>query len=105
MYPPYFHIVARRDFSCSSLSITLCNRVSIRVYNAHWHMNFSLIDGCGTREYNIHGHYFLLMNSPLLQVLAIEFVPFANEFVTLAIEFIHLAIEFVPWAIEFVMTE
>ena len=38
----------------------------------------------------------------LLQVFAIEFVPFAIEFVAVAIEFVPFAIEFVAVAIEFV---
>ena len=48
----------KRYFSCSSLSITLCNGVSIHEYKAYWYMNFSLIYGCGTSEYNISSHSF-----------------------------------------------
>jgi len=48
----------RRYFSCSSLSIMLCNKGSIHEYKAYWHMNFSLINGCGTHKNNICGHSF-----------------------------------------------
>ena len=33
----------KRYFSCSFLSVMLCNGVSICEYEAYWHMNFSLI--------------------------------------------------------------
>ena len=35
----------KRYFSCSSLSIALCNGASIHEYKAYWHRNFSLING------------------------------------------------------------
>jgi len=41
-------------------SITLCNGASIRKYEAHWHMNFSLINGCGTHENNIYDYSLFL---------------------------------------------
>ena len=31
---------------------------SMHKYKAYWYMSFSLINGCGTHENNIHGHYF-----------------------------------------------
>ena len=55
---PYFHSGNKRYFLCSSLSIMLCNGVSIRKYEAYWHINFSLINGCGNHENNICGHSF-----------------------------------------------
>ena len=55
---PYFYIMARRDTSCSFLSITLCNEASIHEYKAYWHMNFSLINEYGSHENNICGHSF-----------------------------------------------
>ena len=71
-----FHIVVRRDnFSCSPLSIALCNGVSIREYKAYRHMNFSLIDGCGTRNNNICGHSFsevALVSSPNIMIVILE---------------------------------
>jgi len=42
-----------------SVFITLSNRVS-------WHMNFLLIDGCGTNESNTCGHEAALINPPKL---------------------------------------
>ena len=48
----------KRYFSYSHLSIMLCNRVSMHEYKPYWHMNFSIIDGCGTRKNSIHGHSF-----------------------------------------------
>jgi len=30
----------------------------IHKYKAYWYMNFSIINGCGTCENNIHGHSF-----------------------------------------------
>ena len=54
----YYHIAARRDTSCSSLYIALCNGANIHEYKAYWHMSFSLISGCGTRENSIRGHSF-----------------------------------------------
>ena len=48
-----------RYFSCSPLSIALCNEANACKYKAYWHMNFSLINGCGTSENNIHGHSFV----------------------------------------------
>ena len=45
----------KRYFSCSSLSITLCNRTNIHEYKAYWHMDFSFINGCSTR---IRGYSF-----------------------------------------------
>ena len=53
-----FRIAKKRYFSCSPLSIALCNGASMRKYKAYRHMNFSLINVCGTRENNIHGHSF-----------------------------------------------
>ena len=41
----------------------LCNGASICEYKAHWHMSFSLINGCGTHENNILGHSFILSGS------------------------------------------
>ena len=38
----------KRYFSCCPLSIVLCNGTSIRKCKAYWHMNISLINGCGT---------------------------------------------------------
>ena len=38
---------------------TGCNVVSMRKYKAYWHMNFSLINGCITRENNIDGYSFI----------------------------------------------
>ena len=46
----------KRYFSCSSLSLKLCSGVSIGEYKAYWHMNVSIINGCGTRKNN----FFLL---------------------------------------------
>ena len=46
----------KRYFSYSPLSIAMCSRTSIRKYKAYWHMNFSLINRCRTREENIRGH-------------------------------------------------
>ena len=40
------------------MSIALFSGASVRIYKAYWHMNFSLINGCGTCK-NIHDHYFL----------------------------------------------
>jgi len=37
---------------------SVCNGASVRKYEAHWHMNFSLINGCGTHKNNICGHSF-----------------------------------------------
>jgi len=42
----------------SVYTIMLCNGVSIHEYKAYWHMNFSLINWCGTFENNICGHSF-----------------------------------------------
>jgi len=39
-----------RYFSCSLLSIILCKGVSMHKYKAYWHINFLLINGCGTRK-------------------------------------------------------
>ena len=50
------YVVARRDFSCYSLSLTTWNGANIQEYEAHWHMNFSFINGCGTHKNNIHNH-------------------------------------------------
>ena len=36
----------------------LCNGVSICEYEAHWQMDFSLIDWCGTHENKLCGHSF-----------------------------------------------
>jgi len=52
----------KRYFSCSSLSIALCNGASIREYKAYWHMNFSLINGWGTHKNNIHGFEVALVS-------------------------------------------
>ena len=38
----------------------LCSGASIREYKAYWHMSFLVINGCDTRENNIHIHYFFL---------------------------------------------
>ena len=38
-------------------AIILCYGVSICKYGAHWHMKFSLINGCGTCENNINDHF------------------------------------------------
>jgi len=52
-------IVAIRDtFHDLLCSIMLYYRVSIHKYEAYWHMNFSLIDGCGKSENEICGHSF-----------------------------------------------
>jgi len=55
---PHCHVGKKRYFSHSPISITLCNGASIYEYKAYWHMNPSLINGCGTHENNIHGHSF-----------------------------------------------
>ena len=47
---PYSSKNLKRYFSCSSLSITMCNGASKRKYEAYWHINISLINGCGTHE-------------------------------------------------------
>ena len=36
----------------------LYNGASIREYKAYWHINFSLINGCGTHKNINHGHSF-----------------------------------------------
>ena len=33
----------KKYFSCSPLSIALCNGASMRKYKIYWHMNFSLM--------------------------------------------------------------
>ena len=50
----------KRYFSCSPLSIVLCNVASICKYKAYWHMKFSLINGFGTCKNNIHSYSFFL---------------------------------------------
>ena len=40
----------KRPFSRSPLSIKLCNGASIHENKAYWQLNFSLINGCGTRK-------------------------------------------------------
>ena len=53
----------RRYFSCFPFSMTLCSKVTIRKYKAYWHMNFSLINACGTRKNNIRSHSFCLSDT------------------------------------------
>ena len=48
-------IAARRDTFMLSF---VYNRVSIHKYKAYWHMNFSLINGCGTCENNNSWSFF-----------------------------------------------
>ena len=64
--PPYSS--KKRYFSCFSLSRTLYNGASKLKYNAYWHMNFSLINGYGTRKNNICFYSFevALVTSPIL---------------------------------------
>jgi len=48
---PYFYIVARRDtFHALFCLLRLCKGVSIHKYKAYWHINFLLINGCGTHK-------------------------------------------------------
>jgi len=56
-----------RYFSCSSFS--LFDGASIREDEAHWHMNFSLINGCGTHENNIRGHSFFWSGSEFTNII------------------------------------
>ena len=56
-----FHSGLKKYILCSSyssLSILLCNGVSIGKYKAYWRMNFSLINGCGIHKNNVCGHSF-----------------------------------------------
>ena len=53
-----FPYSGKKRLLCSSLPITLCNRTSIWKCEADWHMNFSLINLCGTHENNIRNHSF-----------------------------------------------
>jgi len=57
-----------------SLSRVLCNRASICKYKAYWHMNFYIINGCGTRE-NICGQYSFevaLVSSPHIIIVILK---------------------------------
>jgi len=54
----FLYFSKKRYFSCSPLSIALCNRVNIHKYNANWYINFELINGCGTHKNNIGGYFF-----------------------------------------------